>query len=271
MDYMEPICPFDVSAYTGLPDAEPTGERMNVPAAIACLDQLIHAGRTADAQAFLEARRAEAAELGDWRAELSILSEMMGQYRFGNKRDAGFSAVRDGMELIRRHHMGRTVSGATVMLNAATTLKHFGRAGEALPIFRHVSRVYADNLDPNDYRFGGLYNNMAGACLDLGDAAGAERYYRMALDVLGRGKGQENDMAVTWCSLAELYYKQDPLDERVGDCMEKAWAHLNAPELSRDGYHAITIDKCLPCFDYFGYFLYAKELKERLEMIREGT
>ena len=271
MDYAEPICPFDASAYTGTPDAEPTGQRMNVPAMIRQLDQLIHAGRAVKAQHFLEKRRAEAVELGDWRAELSILNEMMGQYRFGSRRDEGFAAVRDGMELIRLHHLGFTVSGATVMLNAATTLKHFGRAEEALPIFRHVSRVYADNLDPLDYRFGGLYNNMAGACADLGDDAGAERYYRAALEVLERRGGQDNDLAVTWCSLAELYDKQDPLDERVGDCMEKAWAHLNADGLARDGYHALTIRKCLPCFDCFGYFLYVRELKERLEEIRERT
>ena len=271
MDYIEPICPFDASAYTGTPDAEPTGQRMNVPAMIRQLDQLIHAGRAVKAQHFLEKRRVEAQQLGDWRAELSILNEMMGQYRFGNKREEGFAAVREGMELIRLHHLGHTVSGATVMLNAATTLKHFGRAEEALPIFRHVGRVYSDNLDPGDYRFGGLYNNMAGACADLGDYAGAERCYRMALNVLGLGRGQDNDMAVTWCSLAELYDKQDPLDERVGQCMERAWAHLNAEGLAHDGYHALTIRKCLPCFDYFGYFLYVKELKERLEEIRERT
>ena len=92
-----------------------------------------------------------------------------------------------------------------------------------------------------------------------------------ALEVLGKGRQLENDMAVTWCSLAELYDKQDPLDERVGQCMERAWAHLNAEDLAHDGYHALTIRKCLPCFDYFGYFLYVKELKERLEEIRERT
>lgn len=271
MDSIEPACCFDSTAYTGTPDAEPTGQRMNVPAMIRQLDQLIHAGQAGKAQHFLEKKRQEARELGDWRAELTILNEMMGQYRFGNKREEGLAAIRDGLELIRAHHLGHTVSGATVLLNAATTMKHFGQAKASLPVFEHVCRVYADNLDPTDYRFGGLYNNMALSCADTGDYAGAERYYKLALDVLSRGENQDNDMAVTCCSLAELYDRQDPLDERIGTCMEQAWAHLNAPGLKHDGYHALTIGKCLGCFDYFGYFLYVKELKERLGSIRDRT
>lgn len=271
MDYREPICPFDTSDYTGVPDAEPTGRRMNVPMVIRQLDEMIHAGRAVRAQHFLEDRRAEAAAMGDWRAELSMLSELMGQYRFGNKREEGLRAVSDGLALIREHHLGSTVSGATVMLNAATTLQVFGCAAEALPIFEHVSRVYADNLDPADYRFAGLYNNMAQSCAAVGEAAKAERCYKLALEVLRRCGGQQNDMAVTWCSLAELYAGQDPEDARVEDCVERAWDCLNAPELAHDGYHGLTLQKCIPCFDYFGFFLYAGELRERLAKIRERT
>ena len=53
--------------------------------------------------------------------------------------------------------------------------------------------------------------------------------------------------------------------------MERAWDYLNAPGLPRNGYHAFTISKCGPSFDYFGYFLYSKELKERAERIYAGT
>lgn len=264
MDHNEFCCIFDASQYTGTPDAEPTGQRMNVPAMIRQLDQLIGAGRAVKAQHFLEKKREEARAMGDWRAELTILSELMGQYRFGSKQREAFSTVQDGLALIREHHLGYTVSGATVMLNAATTLKSIGSAADAMPIFRHVARVYADSLDPGDYRFGGLYNNMALTCADLGDFDAAERYYRLAVGVLERLPDQDNDLAVTWCSLAELYDSRDPLDERVGACVEKAWAHLNAPGLKRDGYHALTIRKCLSCFDRFGYFLYARQLRERI-------
>ena len=48
MDYQEPICPFDTSAYTGVPDAEPTGEEIPVRELIAQLDALYNSGREAE-------------------------------------------------------------------------------------------------------------------------------------------------------------------------------------------------------------------------------
>ena len=51
MDYREPICPFDTSAYTGAPDSEPTGETIPVRGLIARLDALYNGGREAEAGA----------------------------------------------------------------------------------------------------------------------------------------------------------------------------------------------------------------------------
>ncbi len=271
MDYQEPICPFDTSAWTGVPDAEPTGETIPVRELIAQLDGLFNQGREAEAGAFLDKWREKAASLGDWRGSLSMLSELMGYHRRDRREDLALAAVRDGLSLIREHRLGSTVSGATVMLNAATTLKAFGRAAESLPIFEHVSRVYAQNLDPADYRFGGLYNNMGLSYGDVGDFEHAERCFRLAMTVIARCPAPDNELAVTLCNLAELYDRRDPLDERAAQCMEQAWEHLNAPGLRRDGYHAFTISKCAPSFDYFGFFLYAAELRQRAEEIYAGT
>ena len=112
---------------------------------------------------------------------------------------------------------------------------------------------------------------MALSYEDLGDYAEAERCFRLALGVIPHSRNPENELAVTWCNLAELYDRQDPEDPRIGECMEKAWEHLNDPTLPHNGYHAFTASKCIPSFDYFGYFLYSKELKERVERIYAGT
>ncbi len=271
MDHIDPICPFDASAYTGVPDSEPTCARLDVPALIRQLDGLYNGGREAEAGAFLYRQRARAAELGDWRTELSLLSELLGYHRRDKDEERALAAIRDALDMIRAHRLGGTVSGATVMLNAATTLKCFGRARESLPYFEHAARVYAEHLDPTDYRYAGLYNNMALSYEDLGEYPRAEQYFSLALRTISRCEAPDNEMAVTFCNLAELYDRQDPEDARIGECMEKAWEHLNAPGLPRDGYHAFTLSKCIPSFDYFGFFLYAKELRERMAAIHERT
>ena len=268
---MEPVCCFDAREYTGVPDTRPCPRALDVPQVIQELDALYEQGRDSQAERFLEAQREKASLAGDWRGELSMLSELMGQYRRSKNEEKGLMAVEDGLRLIREHNMGQTLSGATVMLNAATTMKCFGRAADSIPVFCHVCRVYAQKLDPTDYRFAGLYNNMALSYADVADYAQAEQYFRLALGVIRYCEAPGNDMAVTYCNLAEMYDKQNPEDKRVGECVEQAWELLNDPKLPRDGYHAFTISKCAPSFDYLGYFLYAKELKERAAKIYAGT
>lgn len=271
MDYLEPCCCFDSSLYRGIPDAEPCRDPIDVPAVIAKLDALYNAGQEKEALVLLEENRDLARARDDWRGELSMLSELLGYHRRDGDREKAMAAVNGALDLLRLHRMGATVSGATVLLNAATTLKCFGRAKESIPIFEHVARVYGDNLDPTDYRFAGLYNNMGLSYADEEDYLQAERCFRLALQVIAHSRNPQNELAVTCCNLAELYDRQDPEDPRIGEFMEKAWDYLNDPALPRNGYHAFTISKCAPSFDYFGYFLYSRELKERAEKIYAGA
>ena len=76
---------------------------------------------------------------------------------------------------------------------------------------------------------------------------------------------------MTLCSLAELYDAADPEDERIAQCLERAWECLDDPELRRDGYYAFMASKGVPVFDRLGFFLYAKELEERIRTIHERT
>ena len=174
------------------------------------------------------------------------------------------------LELIKAHGLGRTVSGATVLLNAATTLGCFGFHKDALPIFRHVSRVYSEQLDPSDYRFAGLSNNMAQSFAALGDIRSAEGMFNAALKIMERLPEGGCETAVTLCSMAEMYDAADPEDERIAPCLERAWEALDDPALPRGGYYAFMASKCVPVFDRLGFFLYAKELEERISEIHAG-
>lgn len=268
-DYTDSRCCFDTSDCRKTPDGTVSKNCIDVPEAVKHLDALLENGREGEAEAYLESRRSEAAEYGDWRGELSMLSELLGQYRRSGKKDKGLDAAASALKIIREHGMEGTVSGATVMLNAATTLKCFGKAEESLPLFKSACRVYSEKLDPADYRFGGLYNNMALSYADTGDYKRAEQYFILAMRVISRCENPENELAVTLCNMAEMYDSLDSGDERIALCMEKAWEYLNSPGLKRDAYHAFTISKCISSFDYFGYFIYAGQLRERAKKIYE--
>ena len=80
-DYTESCCPFDSSMYTGMPDSEPCPVSLPVRDVIEKLDALYEQGREDRAESYLEDWQARAVNCGDWRAELSFTSELLGQYR----------------------------------------------------------------------------------------------------------------------------------------------------------------------------------------------
>ena len=108
MDHNEFCCIFDTTQYTGVPDSHPCPKAVDVPALIRQLDALYAAGREGEAEAFLEDDLARVRLGGDWRAELSILSELLGQYRRSMNEEKGLRTVNEALALIREHHMGQT-------------------------------------------------------------------------------------------------------------------------------------------------------------------
>ncbi|MBR5451962.1 MAG: tetratricopeptide repeat protein [Clostridia bacterium] len=245
--------------------------KINVPDFLKTLDRLFASENLEKAEQLLESTLEKARSLGDWSAEISILSEMMGFYRRNNKADKGLKAVQDGLALIEKHSLKSSVSGATVMLNAATTLKAFGKAAEGIPVFKAAERTFNDKLDPNDYRFAGLYNNMALSYVDTDDLKSAEEYYLRALSILSTCENGECEMAVTYCNMAYMYHKADPEDERINKVMSRAEECLESQKVARDGYYAFTASKCYSAFEYFGFFVYADKLKKISEKIYESN
>lgn len=254
MSFNEAACCFDASLYTGVPDAVPCAQSLDTKSIIAGLDKLLFSGDDAAAGEYLDRWCQRAQEVGDWRTELTLQSELMGFHRRTSDKNAAMAAVERGLELIREHRLGSTVSGATIFLNAATTLKAYGMAERSIPMFVQTCRVYSQTLDPLDYRFGGLYNNMALSYADIGEYDTAEGYYKKALGVIVHCDTPENELAVTYCNLAELYERMGR-EADIAKALNLALDNLRSPALPHDGYYDFTVSKCLPTFEHFGYKL----------------
>ncbi len=265
MDTIDPSCPFDNTAYTGTPDIKHTFKALDIPKLIGELDVLYADNDYPAAERLISAGMEKAVSAGDWRSQLSLVSEQLGLYRKTMEEEKALSAIAEAEKLIAAHAMGRTVSGATVLLNAATTMKCFGNAEGSIPLFEHVLTVYSENLDPHDYRLAGLYNNMALSYEDTGNYGKAEKLFRMAIELLESLENTNSDLAVTWCNLAEMYDSLDNEDGKISECMENAGELLLDPGLVHDGYYAFTAGKCLPLFDRLGFFYYAAQLRKILE------
>ena len=269
-DFKEPHCALCGGKDFYYPDKNKPAGTIPVPRILEKADALFDKNDYPAAGRLLENWQREAEALGDKRGELSVVSELMGYYRKINDKEKGLKSVERGLALIDELSLGGTVSAATVQLNAATTMKAFGKAADAVALYAETEKIYLENLSPSDARFGGLYNNYALALTDVKRFADAEESYKKALGVMEKTEHGEADAAITYVNMAHLYetWKEES-EEFVSSCMERAKELLDTPSLPRNGYYAFVCSKCAPSFGYFGYFLEDAELKKRAEEIYE--
>ena len=128
-------------------------------------------------------------------------------------------------------------------------------------------------MSRNDKRFGGLYNNMALALVDLKRFDKAYELYDKAISVMSNNVDGDLEVAITYLNIASAKETELGAEESeyiVRDYLEKAIEILDSHE-NKDGYYAFVCEKCSSVFGYFGYFLYKKELEERVRNIYERS
>ena len=244
-----------------------TDRRFQVKRMIAELDALFAKNDLDGAGELLERSLDEARGLGDLSGELSVLNELTGYYRKRLDRDRALEVIDRAIFLVDELCQGDKPSGATVLLNSATTLKTFGKAEEALPLYERAEEIYRSTIEKNDPRFAALYNNRALSLCDLGRYGEAEESYFAALEVLS---DSGLDAAITHVNLAEMYLASGREGE-IGERMTRALDILLDTNIVRDGYYAFVLEKCAPAFRGLGYVEVADELRRISEEIYAGS
>lgn len=232
------------------------------------LDSLFARNDMVQAGRLLDYWRKDALSLRDKQGELTIVSEQMGYFRKTGEMDKALESVSRGLVLIEELDIWDSVSAATIFLNAATTLKAFGKAEEALPLYENTLCIYNANLPQADLRFGGFYNNYALALVDLEQFPEAEAAYLAALKiVLPQEKGRL-DGASTYVNMAYLYERWKGAScPEIGTCLDKALEILDDTRIAQDGYLAFVLSKCAPGYRHFGMEAVADRLSARSEVL----
>ena len=271
-DYKEPSCVSCGGKEFYYPHSDEQTGSIPVRNIIEKLDGCFETNDLVGAERLLDYWYSEAEAMNDKRGLLAILSEQMGLYRKTNNKEKGLESSYRGLDLLKELNLLDAVSGATIALNAATTLKAFGKSTESIPIYKEVQTVYENKLSADDKKIAGLLNNMALAYVDAGEYSEAEKNYKRAITVLSKNTNTENEIAITYINMAHLYRNEyGESEQKIYDCMEKAWEYLSSEKIKKNGYHAFVCEKCAPSFEFFGYFVYADDLKGRIKEIYERT
>lgn len=262
-DYEEPMCLLNMH-----PEVTP----IPVGRIIEKLDAYLNKNDYSAAERHLRYWLSEAETGNDLRGKLTLLNEQIGLSRKTGKEQDCLNAISEALVLADSMDMEQSVTYGTTLVNAATGYKAFGKAAEALPLYRKARTIYEAILDKNDGRLGGLYNNMALALADLQEYREAEELYHKAISVMETQETGALEVAITCLNLADLVTAEKGLE--AGEEQTEAYLHraeklLNTESLPHDGYYAFVCEKCAPVFGYYGHFMTEQELNRRAKEIYE--
>lgn len=267
-DYTDPICPFCTDQFKKQPPVRPIPTQR----VLEKLDEYLGRNDYDSAERHLLYWLDEAKDGRDKHGMLTVENELMGLYRKTNRKEKALESVRKALDLIDELKLGSAVVAGTTFTNAATVYKAFAMPEESIELFEKAKEIYEKELQSDDPRLGGLYNNLGLTLTDLKRFDEAEEYYNKAINVMSNNKNGELEIAITYlnlCDLNEAKLGSEQSEMIIDEYIEKAYELLNRDYLPRNGYYAFVCEKCAPTFGYFGRFLYQKELSDRARSIYE--
>ena len=237
------------------------------------LDGYLHKKQFLNAEKHLLYWLNEAKILKDENMILTIYNELIGFYRKQGRKDDCLKVCDEILLIIEKSIYNETVIKATTYINIATGYKSFKKSKEALSYYEKAKEIYEKSLDLNDIRFGALYNNMALAFLDMNEINKAEELFFKALDIMSNDKKNYPEVAVTYCNLCDLEVKKSSIgkaENKINEYLVKAKKYLDEVEkIAEEKNYAFVCEKCADTFAYYGYFLFEKEIRERVNKIYE--
>lgn len=267
-DYAEPRCLLCDEPYGVTPEVKSVPQQRIIQKMNDYMSRRDYAGAERHLKYWLEE-----AKLGfDKRGELLIQNELVGHFRKTANKEGAFESAKEALRLLKELDFEENVSAGTTYTNIATAFNAFGENEKSIELFEKAKSVYEGNERTAPELLGGLYNNMALTFTALEKYDEAFKLYEKALEVMKRVENGELEQAITYLNMADLkeaMLGSEKAESVVFEYLDKAQELLDTPSLKRDGYYAFVCEKCAPSFEYYGYFLVAKDLKNRAESIYE--
>ena len=210
---------------------------MNVEKFYETLDSYFEERQIDKVDPFLNASLEQAKAEEDYGAYISICNEMIGFYRSISAFEKAYIAAEDVLLLMEELNMENTEHFATTLLNAATAYRAAGDYATALRYYKQALQIYDGILQPQDYRYAGLYNNMSILFEKMNENEEAIAYANKALSIIETVSDSESELATTMTNLALLYFKAEQ-PEKAKELLEKALSLFEQSGENTDAHYS---------------------------------
>ena len=213
-----------------------------------------------------------------------ILNELVGYYRKVANPTKGIIAIEELNRFIISNHLEQDFSASTGYINIATALSSFNKYQESINFFKKAKEIYEKHFDIyklisenenhiNDEfieKYASLCNNMATTILNLGDLDTSIYYNKKALEYNTYLKDGDLNSAITCLNLANVIEKKEGLEkgeEEIMKLLNDTKDYLEKHNTEETQHYVYVMQKCVPAFDYYGFFYYANVLRKRIKDI----
>lgn len=210
---------------------------MNIEKFFETLDSYFARQELDQVDPFLISSLNQAKEEEDYGAYISICNEMIGFYRSVSAFDKAYAAAEDVLLLMEELQMEHTEHFATTLLNAATAYRAAGDYATALRFYKQALQIYDGILQPQDYRYAGLYNNMSILLEKMDQNEDAIAYAGKALAIIETLQGGEMETATTLTNLALLHFKISQA-ETAKELLERALSLFEKSGENTDAHYS---------------------------------
>ena len=193
---------------------------MNVDEILKELDNLFISGNMEKVEAFLFEKYNEAVATGDGGAALTILNEQIGYYRVTTQYEKALETIENIRNIIIKMNISGTISEGTSLLNVATVYRAMGKYDEAKKCYKEAETIYKKNLDGNDYRMAGLYNNMSLFYQEINEYDKAIECLQKALCIISKIEDSKIQIAVTHTNMGQVYCRMEKWDQAMDELDE---------------------------------------------------
>lgn len=198
------------------------------------LDELYATHQVSRVENFLIQKIDEATTHGNTDAVIMLLNEIIGHYRETGEFEKAISCCKQILLLSEQEGLVGTIAYATILLNVANACRAAGLLREAMIYFQEVKKIYESNLEPSNFGYASLYNNMSLLFQEMGDYESACDCQERALGIASQYAEARIETAVTYTNLATSLLKLGRYEEAVEN-LKKAFSIFEMDE-DRD-YH----------------------------------
>lgn len=180
---------------------------MDIQQVIEGLDQLFAKKESDRVEDYLSVHLEQSLKEGDVGSAITIINELIGFYRDISQYGKAEVYCEKLLPFMEKAGLQGTIHYGTSCLNIANAYRAAGKLEDSLKHYDMVFDIYAKVLDPEDFRYASLNNNLSLLYQEMGDFDKACEALEQALLIAAKYPEAVIELAVTYTNLAASYNK----------------------------------------------------------------